>query len=82
MKPSPVTLVLGGQPLVLLAAKAVWLPEHRTLLVADAHIGKAVSFRALGVPVPRGTTTQTLDALSRLVIAKGSLSAVPRTSQT
>ena len=64
---SPVTLVVGGQPLVLLAEKAVWLPEHQTLLVADAHIGKAVSFRALGVPVPRGTTSQTLDALDRLV---------------
>ena len=76
MKPSPVTLVLGGQPLVLLAAKAVWLPEHRTLLVADAHIGKAVSFRALGVPVPRGTTTQTLDALSRLVTTHAALRIV------
>ncbi len=65
---SPVTLVVGGHSLVLLAEKAVWLPEHQTLLVADAHIGKAVSFRALGVPVPRGTTSQTLDALDRLVV--------------
>ena len=36
------------------------LPGRRSarLLVADAHIGKAVSFRRLGVPVPRGTTTR------------------------
>ncbi len=67
----PTTLVVGGETLVLLPQKAVWLPDHATLLVADAHIGKAVSFRSFGVPVPRGTTTQTLDALSRLVAEHG-----------
>ena len=39
--------------------------------MADAHIGKAVSFRRLGVPVPRGTTTQTLQRLSDAVAASG-----------
>jgi metallophosphoesterase superfamily enzyme len=43
------------------------LPEYRTLLVADAHFGKTVSFRKLGVPVPRGTTTETLNGLAALV---------------
>ena len=37
------------------------------MLVADAHIGKAVSFRQLGVPVPAGTTDETLSVLSSLV---------------
>ncbi len=68
---SPLVLTIGAEPLVLLPQKAVWLPLRKTLLVADAHIGKAVSFRALGVPVPRGTTSQTLDALSRIVDAHG-----------
>ena len=46
---------------MLLPEKArLHLPRSRTLLVADAHIGKAVSFRSLGVPVPRGTTSETL----------------------
>ena len=57
----------GGQPLTLLPERAAFLADSRTLLVADAHIGKAVSFRALGVPVPRGTTSETLAALSGLV---------------
>ena len=57
----------GGQTLVLLAAKAVWWPARRTLLVADLHVGKAASFRALGVPVPRGTTSGTLAALDALI---------------
>lgn len=61
------SLQLGGDTLQLLPQKAAWLPLSRTLLIADAHIGKAVSFRALGVPVPRGTTSETLDRLSALV---------------
>ena len=61
------TITVGGQLLVLLPERAAFLPESRTLLVADAHIGKAVSFRKLGVPVPRGTTTETLTVLSALV---------------
>ncbi len=60
------TLQLGGQPIVLLAQKAALLPDSATLLVADAHFGKAVSFRRLGVPVPRGTTTENLDLLALL----------------
>ncbi len=62
-----VTLTVGDQRLTLLPEKAAFLPDHRTLLVADAHIGKAVSFRKLGVPVPRGTTTATLAVLTALV---------------
>jgi DNA ligase-associated metallophosphoesterase len=71
LPPGALALSIGGETLVLLPQKAAWLPERRTLLVADAHIGKAVSFRALGVPVPRGTTSQTLDGLGALVDALG-----------
>jgi DNA ligase-associated metallophosphoesterase len=59
----------GGSVLRLLPQRAVHLPEHDLLLVADAHIGKAVSFRRLGVPVPGGTTTETLDRLSAAISA-------------
>jgi len=45
------------------------LSAQQTLLVADAHFGKAVSFRKLGVPVPSGTTDETLAGLSRVVEA-------------
>ncbi len=61
------TILAAGRPLTLLAEKAAFLAAGRTLLVADAHIGKAVTFRALGVPVPRGTTSETLAALSALI---------------
>ena len=63
------TILAGGQPLVLLPAKAAFVAVTRTLLVADVHLGKAASFRALGVPVPRGTTSETLAVLTGLVAA-------------
>lgn len=62
-------IVLQGTRLVLLPQRAAWLPDHSMLLVADAHIGKAVSFRRLGVPVPQGTTSEMLARLERLLAA-------------
>lgn len=58
---------VAGERLVLLPRKAAWLPDHATLLIADAHVGKAQSFRRLGVPVPHGTTGETLSGLSALI---------------
>lgn len=56
-------VTIAGESLRLCAERAVYWPRASTLLVADPHFGKAASFRALGVPVPRGTTG---DALARL----------------
>jgi DNA ligase-associated metallophosphoesterase len=64
-----VEIEFGGATLELLARKAAWWPAERTLLVADAHIGKAVSYRRLGVPVPEATTGGILDALDALLAA-------------
>lgn len=54
---------LAGQDALLHPTGAIHLSAERTLLVADAHFGKAVSFRKLGVPVPSGTTSETLARL-------------------
>jgi len=51
----------------LLAQRALWWPQRRWLVVADAHFGKAATFRALGVPVPEGTTGDNLARLDTLV---------------
>jgi len=58
---------VAGETLWLLAEKAIYWPARRTLIVADIHFGKATAFRALGVPVPRGTTTQNLQELDALM---------------
>jgi len=61
----------GAGRLQLWPHKAAFEPDAGLLLVADAHIGKAVSFRRLGVPVPAGTTAQALARLDALLAATG-----------
>ena len=60
---------LAGESVRFLAERALWWPRARTLFVADVHLGKAESFRALGVPMPSGPTLATLERLARLVQA-------------
>ena len=62
---------LAGEDAVLHPTGALFLPAPGTLLVADAHFGKAVSFRRLGVPAPRGTTSGTLARLDAALAATG-----------
>lgn len=68
MSALPLT-VIAGEELQLLPERAVYWSREQTLFVADPHFGKAAAFRAGGVPVPRGTTTENLrrldDALNR-----------------
>ena len=61
----------GQGRLQLLAHKAAFEPDLGLLLVADAHIGKAVSFRRLGVPVPAGSTDDALRRLDLLLAGTG-----------
>ncbi|MBD8473269.1 ligase-associated DNA damage response endonuclease PdeM [Pseudomonas sp. CFBP 8770] len=58
---------LAGAELWLLAEKAVYWPEHKALLIADAHFGKAAAYRKLGQPVPRGTTASNLQVIDRIL---------------
>lgn len=60
-------VTLAGERVLLLPEKALYWPARKILVIADIHFGKAASFRAQGVPVPRGTTTQNLDALDALM---------------
>lgn len=66
----------GAARLQLWPQRAAFDPEQRLLLVADAHIGKAVSFRRLGVPVPAGTTAEGLARLDALLAATGATEVV------
>ena len=62
---------LAGEDALLHPTGTLFLSAWRTLLVADAHFGKAVSFRKLGVPVPRGPTTGTLEKLDAAIADTG-----------
>ncbi|WP_038200312.1 ligase-associated DNA damage response endonuclease PdeM [Xenophilus azovorans] len=68
--PAACEAVWAGERLHLLAGRALWWPARRTLFVADLHLGKAAAYRALGQPVPGGTTQQNLARLDALIAAQ------------
>lgn len=57
----------GGSTLLLCPERAAFWPDERQLFIADFHLGKAHSFRRLGVPVPGGTSEANLARLGLLV---------------
>ena len=61
------TVYVANQALNLLAERAAFWVEAKMLLVADAHFGKAATFRARGIPVPHGTTGDNLARLTSLI---------------
>jgi uncharacterized protein len=61
------TIIVRGEELTLLSEKLVWWNARHTLFVADAHFGKASTFRKSGIPVPAGTTADMLGRLSGAV---------------
>ena len=65
------TTALDGERVTLLAERALYWPRERTLFVADVHLGKAATFRAGGVPLPRGSTAADLARLTRLLERTG-----------
>jgi DNA ligase-associated metallophosphoesterase len=58
-----VSLTLAGEEVRLMSERALYWPGTSTLVVADLHWGKASTFRAAGIPIPIGTTS---DDLARL----------------
>lgn len=63
--------VVAGEPVTLLAERALHHPRTATLLIADPHWGKAAAFRAAGLPVPGGTTEEGLGRLTRAIERTG-----------
>ncbi|MBC7755600.1 MAG: ligase-associated DNA damage response endonuclease PdeM [Bdellovibrio sp.] len=61
------SLIINNHQFLVLADKALYWPKHKALLIADAHFGKAAAYRALGQPVPQGTTNQNLQRLDALL---------------
>ena len=59
-----IVIELRGENVVLLAERAFFWLSRQTLVVADMHLGKAVSYRSFGIPMPGGTTQADLERLS------------------
>ena len=56
----------AGETMHLLPDRALFWPAGQTLFIADLHIGKAATYRALGQPVPGGSTAENLSRLTAL----------------
>src|SRR5687768_6832240 len=69
--PGAVEVEAAGEHLWLLPERAAYWLRLKTLLIADAHFGKAAAFRRAGVPVPAGTTEENLKRLGALVHSAG-----------
>ena len=61
------SVTIAGEQLDLCPERAIYWPGRSMLLVADPHFGKAASFRALGIHVPKGTTHAALTRLTLLI---------------
>jgi DNA ligase-associated metallophosphoesterase len=64
---------IANETMHLLAEKAIHLPEHDMLLIADLHFGKVEHFRKNGIGIPNGSSDKdfaTLKALVKKVKAK------------
>jgi DNA ligase-associated metallophosphoesterase len=68
-------LHLGGEPMQLLADRALFWPARRRLFIADLHLGKGDVFRRAGIALPSGGSRHDLDRLGALVAATGATAA-------
>jgi uncharacterized protein len=62
---------LQGESAVLLPERALFWERQETLIVADVHLGKTAAFRAAALPLPGGTTSETLARLTAAVERTG-----------
>ncbi len=62
--PGDLSVTVAGEAVTLIPERAIYWPRVQALIVADLHWGKAATFRAAGVALPPGTTTDDLARLS------------------
>ena len=69
--PDALELALAGEPVLVLADRALYWPARCRLLIADLHLGKGDILRAAGIAVPSGGTRHDLARLDRLLRRTG-----------
>ncbi|MEO8270872.1 MAG: phosphoesterase, partial [Aureliella sp.] len=65
--PSFIDVIFAQHQFRLLADRGLYWPKAETLFIADTHFGKEATFRALGVPVPVGSTAGTLGKIVKML---------------
>jgi metallophosphoesterase superfamily enzyme len=67
MKPTSLAVDIAWHPPLLSSLCSCFDLVQRCLFVADVHFGKDAMFRARGIPVPAGSTTDNLMRLDILI---------------
>ena len=62
-----IDLPWNGEKICLLPEKAVLLPQHGAVLIADPHFGKAAHFRKAGIPIPEKVHVQDFLKIQKLI---------------
>jgi DNA ligase-associated metallophosphoesterase len=63
-----VNTVIADEKMLLFSEKAIHLPFHNMLLIADLHFGKVEHFRKNGIGIPSGASAKDLAKLKNLVL--------------
>ncbi|MDJ0623378.1 MAG: ligase-associated DNA damage response endonuclease PdeM [Desulfocapsaceae bacterium] len=66
----------NGQNLLLLPERAIYWQDENALLAADLHLGKEATFRAAGIPLPEGPSSETLVRLTAALQRTGASSLI------
>ena len=64
---SSLKFVIADETMQLLGEKAIHLPEHDMLLIADLHLGKVEHFRKNGIGIPTGASEKDFGKIKSLV---------------
>lgn len=64
---NPLRITLGRTEVYLLPQRALYIPVHRMLVIADWHLGKLQHFRKNGIFVPQNAITDELQHLTELI---------------
>lgn len=64
---NPAEVKIGEEVFSFLSERAIWRPDHRQLIIADLHVGKATHFRKNGLPAGNQYLQQDLMRLERLM---------------
>jgi len=66
-----ITTRIAEEEMQLLSEKAIHLPIHNMLLIADLHFGKVEHFRKNGIGIPSGASNKDFKTLKELVLKVG-----------
>lgn len=69
--PASLAIELAGEPMQVLAERALFWPAQSLLMIADLHLGKGEALRRGGIAVPRGGTLHDLQRLQVLLAQTG-----------